>query len=165
MSSGSPSSEVLTVTAEDGQYLLEASALRVNAWPTPVGALLTGEENWTAVITGTQFGPFSVRIELLGEPPVRVDNHWDMTAERDIVAPEGKLVLHDLYDTEPAYRLAVPPGRLRMRVHVRDRSAAADRGELPEAAVEAHLILLWPTPIEAVPAVLTGPDAYARTYS
>jgi hypothetical protein len=62
-------SSVLTVTAMNGQYLVEASQRRGTPWPDPADALTTGEDHWMAVLTGTQHGPVTITVALAGEPP------------------------------------------------------------------------------------------------
>ncbi|GAA0970866.1 hypothetical protein [Actinocorallia libanotica] len=79
------------VTAQEGQYHIQDGPERLNPWPDPVEALTTGEDNWIAVITGTQWGPVTVHHRLLSKPPTALDPDWDMIAERDIVTSTGRL--------------------------------------------------------------------------
>jgi hypothetical protein len=43
-------------TVQDGQYYIEASGGRGGDWLDPQDGLTTGQDNWVAVITGTQWG-------------------------------------------------------------------------------------------------------------
>jgi hypothetical protein len=115
------------------------------------------------VITGTNEGPVTVYSELLSNAPETLQQDWDVIAERDIVAGPQGLDITDLYQYRPRRHLQVPPGRYRVRIHVRDRALAAQHNQL-DAPLETHLIQIWPSSSPFDPAVRTGPDEVARHY-
>lgn len=152
----------LSVTAADGQYWLDASQLYDDPWPDPVYALFTGEEDWIAILTGTQYGPVTVHVTVTGTVPEQLEPGWDMAGERDLLLPAGTVRILTPAST-PALQLQLDPGRYRVRIHVRGRSEAQPYGHLEEPLEEHHLVL-WPTRQPQSPALLTGPDEYADDY-
>lgn len=72
-------------TVQDGQYYIEASGGRGGDWRDPQDGLTTGQANWVAVITGTQWGPVAVHLQSLSTAPASVEAGWEMVVERDIV--------------------------------------------------------------------------------
>jgi hypothetical protein len=157
------SDEVLTVQAMDGQYLIESSGRHDDPWPQPWHALFTGEETWTAVLTGTRYGPVAVRVQQYSARPTTVDQGWDMIGERDMWCNHGGFVIHDLYSNSPRHHIDTPPGAYRLRVHVRGRAAAATASNQTNP-VEQHLIQLWPVTDDAEPDLVTEPDEFPVNY-
>ncbi|MGI5171444.1 SAM-dependent methyltransferase [Spirillospora sp. CA-253888] len=151
----------LTVTAQEGQYHIEAAADRNDPWPPPRDGLTTGEDNWAAVLTGTEWGPVTVHLQALQAPSAHIAPSWEMIAERDLVTATGIVEVRSIYLDNAAARLALTPGRYRLRIHVRGRALAAPYSVL-ETPLETHLIQLWPNPTAQDPVLLTGPDQYAE---
>ncbi|MFI0366641.1 hypothetical protein ACH35V_02105 [Actinomadura sp. 1N219] len=165
MSHSDEETQELVVEAREGQYLIEAAAGRDNVWPPPLDGLTTGEDSWTAVLTGTSWGPVTVHLQSLDRQPDTIAGDWEMIVERDIVTDEsGGLEVRGIFQEGAAGGVPLPPGRYRLRIHVRGRSAAAPHNIL-ETPVEAHLIQLWPTTAAHPPAVLVGPDDEASRKS
>lgn len=84
MSDDRQRNEVLTIQAMDGQYLIESSSERSDVAPPSVDGLTMGEAGWTSVLTGAEYGPIEVAVQVLGGHPRGVEPGWDMVAERDI---------------------------------------------------------------------------------
>ncbi len=158
-----PDPEVITIGVQDGQYVLESSPLRNNAWPDPSDGLTTGEENWLAVITGTQWGDVSVEVRVLMSPPATLDTEWEMVVERDLATKSGEIAIRDLYSVPPIHAVRLSPGLLRVRVHVRGRSGTPPETSSASPA-ETHLIQMWPVKHESPATILAGPDSTARSY-
>jgi hypothetical protein len=110
-----PDTQTVTVTAEKAQYCLESSSHRANEWPTPHNSLATGEDNWTAVLTGTQRGPVTVQLAVLDNRPTVSQQGWDMIVERDIMSESGEISVKNITDPEPVHMLRLPVGRYRLR--------------------------------------------------
>lgn len=151
----------LTVRASYSQYLLDSSRQVDDPWPDPIHGLTTGEEDWLAILTGTQYGPVTVHLAVTGAQPERVESGWDMVGERDLSVPTGTVNVGGPGDT-PELQLRLEPGLYRVRIHVRGRAQAQPYGYL-EKPMEEHLILLWPSQRPQPPARLTDPDDYAST--
>jgi hypothetical protein len=160
-----PRSEVLTMKAMNGQYVIESSPERSDPWPAPFDALTTGEENWIAVLTGTEFGLVEIEVAITGEFPGWDPGQqgWDMVGERDLAVEHGEVLIHDLFSNIPPCRLQLGHRRYRLRIHVRGRAEAAPHGYLAEV-LERHQILFVPTDEVRPPATLKGPDEWARNY-
>jgi hypothetical protein len=160
-----PHSEVLTIKAMNGQYVIESSPKRSDPWPAPFDALTTGEGNWIAVLTGTEFGPVEIGVAIAGEFPGWEPGQkaWDMVGERDLAVEHGEVLIHDLLSDTPPCRLRLGHRRYRLRIHVRGRTEAAPYGYLAEV-LERHHILFFPTDEVRPPATLKGPDEWARNY-
>jgi hypothetical protein len=73
---------VLTVKAMNCQYRIEADPEQWEDWPTPVNSLTTGEDGWISVLTGTRFGPVTIRFQFLATAPESVDAGWEVVGER-----------------------------------------------------------------------------------
>jgi hypothetical protein len=153
---------VLTVNAKERQYRIQATVDYDQPWPASEDGLTTGEDSWTAVITGTQWGPVTIGVQVLGEAPLRLEEGWDMVVERDIVSEAGGLEIIELFDTGGA-SIRASAGRLRLRIHVHNRAGAAPHGYL-DTALESHLIQIWPSDEPQPPAMLVGPDEFATRY-
>lgn len=150
----------LIVTAQDGQYLVEASGPRAEDWPDTQDGLTTGGENRAAILAGADWGPVRVTVQLLPAPPELQTDGWEMVVDRDIVNTGSYIGIRSLYQDEPIFESEPAPGRYRLRVHVRGRADAAAVGDV-EAPVEDHLLQLWPTRVPQPASVLLGPDKAA----
>lgn len=151
--------EVL-IRAVEGQYRIEGSINVTNPWPTPLDGLTTGESNWIAVLAGTQFGPVRLRLEYLPEPPEGVDPGWEMVVERDISNEGRGIAVMCIFDQRQTAGLPLPTGIYRVRIHVRNRTEAAQYN-IVDSPLEDHLIQIWPAPEHSKPTVLVGPDSEA----
>lgn len=160
---------VLTVNAEDGQYHINAAGVHVDPWPTPTAALFGGEDNWIAVLCGTEYGPITVRIQVLDAAPgITTDDQWDMIGERDLVQNPGDhqptrwgrdiVTITELYSDAVAV-MAMPAGRYRVRIHVRNRQEAHHRND-PFTAFEEHYLIFWHADDSTAPRILTDLDEY-----
>lgn len=160
-----PNTEVvLTVNAADGQYHLESSPDRVDFWPSPTDGVTTGEDNWIAVLTGTEWGPVTVHIHIRRQPPGAVAPGWDMAVERDITIDEDNtLIVTDPYRHQIPVTIIDEPGTYRARIHVRDRDNAKNVGDTTEP-IETHLIELWPATHRETPRILFGQDNLAQHF-
>lgn len=156
----------LDVRAEEGQYHLQASYVRVNPWPQPSDSLSTGEDNWIAVITGTSMGPVHVDVALHSQRPEPALSGWEMVAERDIiVGTEGLTIRRPLgRSRDPHLALSALPGRYRVRIHASGRDEASRAGPVLTSPLERHLIEIWPVQEPQPPQVLLGPDQYGQHY-
>jgi len=152
---------VLTVPAMDGQYHVRTYPGVIDAWPDTADGLLVGEENWIAVLCGTQFGPVSLRIQRYDSRPSEVAVGWEMGVEWSLEAPDGVLSVHDIYSNNEPTLVTVPSGWLRIRVSVRGRLRAAETPEPVTVAIEEHLLEIWPAADGEDTAVVSGPDEYA----
>jgi hypothetical protein len=162
---------VLTINSQYGQYHIDAVTMHLDPWPTPTAGLFNGEEGWVGVLTGTAQGPVTSQVQYLRSSPSAVLEGWDMVGERDLVheprenptrwgsdvitisETEGKVVAV----------LTAPPGRYRIRLHVRNRQEAHTRND-PTVAIENHLIQLWATESESPINILSELDTYAEAY-
>ncbi|HJP77448.1 MAG TPA: hypothetical protein VJ914_24480 [Pseudonocardiaceae bacterium] len=162
---------VLTVNAQDGQYHINAAGLHTDPWPTPTATLFGGDDNWIAVLCGTEYGPITVRVRYLGvAPSITTGERWDMIGERDLVQDPGDhsptrwgrdiVVITEIYSDVVAV-IAMPPGRYRMRVHVRGRQEAHQRND-PLAAIEEHSLVFWRVDRATPPETLTDLDEYGN---
>lgn len=154
---------VLTVTAMHGQYRIEADPEQWEDWPDPVDALTSGEDGWIAVLTGTQWGPVTVRFQFRDSAPEALEPGWDMVGERDLVCDETEVRITDLFSNTPPHVVVVTPGRHRLRIHVADRAAAHPFGIVSEP-IERHFVQMWATDQPADTVLLTEPDEVARAY-
>ncbi|QRP47934.1 hypothetical protein [Amycolatopsis sp. FDAARGOS 1241] len=153
---------VLTVPVRDGQYHLRSAPGVDNMWPGTQDGIFVGEDNWVAVLCGTDWGPVELTVRVLPEPPDSVDARWDMAAEWTLDGL-GHLQIHDTYNTATVADLDVPEGWIRLRLSARDRSLAAQAPEQPERPTEHHQLEIWPVSERLDPAVVLGPDDHART--
>jgi hypothetical protein len=165
---------VLTVHAQDSQYHVNAAGLHDNPWPEPTASLFGGEDNWIAALTGTEYGPVTVRVQYLASAPPAVEvEHWDMIGERDLLQdPSGYpptrwgrdvATIAEIYGDVVAV-LAMQAGRYRVRLHVRNRQEAHQRND-PTTAIEQHLFQIWSAASAQPAQVLTDIDSYARARS
>jgi hypothetical protein len=154
---------VLTVIAMNGQYRIEADPEQDEDWPTPVNALATGEDGWVAVLTGTQFGPVTVQVQILAAPPESYETGWEMVGERDLHCDEDVIRIRDLFSNIPPDTVTVRPGIYRLRIHVSSRAEASPFAVVEEP-IERHLVQMWAVPEPRDPVVLVGPDEWGRNY-
>lgn len=161
---------VLTVDAEDGQYHINAAGLHNNPWPTPTSGLFGGEDNWIAVLCGTEYGPVTVRVQYLNAAPATATSeHWDMIGERDLVQDPADhpptrwgrdiVTITEIYSDAVAV-MAMPGGRYRARIHVRNRQESHNRND-PFTAIEEHLLIFWSVGSSTPPQTLTELDDYS----
>lgn len=154
---------VLTVTAMNGQYRIDADPEQDDPWPETIDALTTGEDGWIAVLTGTQHGPVLIRFQLRMAAPESIDSGWQMVGERDLYCEADTVRIHDLFSNVPPHVIAVDPGIYRVRIHVFGRSDAASVS-IVEEPIERHFIQMWKVRTPGDPAILVGPDAWATAY-
>lgn len=131
-------------------------------WPGSQEGLFVGEDNWVAILCGTSWGPVDLFVRKHDAPPEAVDQSWDMAAEWSLDSAKGNMVIQNLYSTDPPHVVDVDPGWIRLRVSVRDRKRANAAPEPLSAALEQHLLELWPEPTRRDPTVVHGPDDYAQ---
>ncbi|MFI0468291.1 hypothetical protein ACH347_29770 [Saccharopolyspora sp. 5N102] len=152
---------VLAVTVRDGQYHIRSLPGIDDMWPGSRDGLFVGEDNWVAVLCGTQWGPLELRVRRHDAPPGGVDRDWEMAAEWSLDCVEGALSIQSLYGSNPPHTIDVPPGWVRLRLSVRGRQRAQEATEPLDAAAENHFLELWPVPERYDPAVVLGPDSLA----
>lgn len=152
---------VLTVRAADGQYHLDTGVVHDNPWPDSVDGLTTGEAGWMAVITGVEWGPIAVRVQVRHAAPAGTDLGWDMVAERDLIVGGRGIAINEIYEAAPGYVCDAAPGLHRVRVSVRGRGA--QHGEGGES-VEQHFLQIWPASSPTQPSTVHGPDRYGELY-
>ncbi|GAA4238090.1 hypothetical protein GCM10022254_52540 [Actinomadura meridiana] len=160
MSESSAELRTLEVAVQEGQYHIEAAARRDDPWPPPQDGLTTGEDHWTGIVTGTQWGPVTVLLQTLAQRPDAVSDGWEMVVERDLVTEESGIEVRSIFREEAVGNCTVPPGRYRLRIHVRGRADAAIYN-MVESPLETHLVQLWPSPQSQAPEIIFGPDTYA----
>ncbi|MEU3622500.1 hypothetical protein BS329_03895 [Amycolatopsis coloradensis] len=157
-------SVVLEFPVQDGQYHIRASPGIDNEWPDSQFGLFVGEDNWIAVLCGTQYGKVRLTIQALEQAPAEIDQSWDMAAEKTLDCPAGHLTVQDLYSSSGPQRFEVAPGWIRLRISARHRASALARPEFDPSPVEHHLIQAWPTASQLEPELVYGPDEFARHY-
>ena len=153
---------VLVVAARDGQYHLRGSDGLDDMWPGTQAGLPVGEDNWLAILCGTEFGPVEVTVHCLSSPPP-AENGWEMIVERDLEV-EDAIVIRELYVQDQPSTVPATPGWNRLRISVRARYEAASTAALLESPVEQHLIQLWPVTTWTESQIIAGPDRYGQNY-
>lgn len=153
---------VLTVPVRDGQYHLRSAPGVENMWPGTRDGVFVGEDNWVAVLCGTNWGPLQLTVRQYPEPPATIEHGWDMTAERTLDCSDGYIGIHDTYNNVEVADLDVPEGWIRLRLSVRGRRAASEIPEQQQQPAEQHLLELWPVSHYLDPTTVQGPDDYAR---
>jgi hypothetical protein len=143
----------MSVLVQHGQYRVEASDGFTDPWPAPKDKLTTGEDNWIAVLTGTQFGPLTIQAVVLDARPTEVVSGWEVVGERDLVAAEGRISIKSLFASESSHQFSVAPGRYRVRIHARGLAMAQPHGHL-DVPLEDHYLQFWLSTEEAEPTVL-----------
>ncbi|PKW16850.1 hypothetical protein [Saccharopolyspora spinosa] len=91
----------LSVRSMDGQYHIRSLPGMNDAWPISHDGLFVGEDNWVAVLCGTQFGPIELRVRKHDTTPEEIDQGWDMSAEWSLDCAEGRLTIQDIYSSDP----------------------------------------------------------------
>jgi uncharacterized protein YndB with AHSA1/START domain len=157
-----PVDVVLTIRAMDGQYHIRSSPGIDNMWPGTTDGLFVGEDNWIAVLCGTQWGPVTISIHGHNAYPTEVDHDWDMAGEWTLYCPTGRLTIQDTYSNDRPTAIDVPTGWVRLRLSVRDRSIAAQAPEPITEPIERHYLQYWPVSDREDPTVVHGPDDYAQ---
>jgi hypothetical protein len=154
--------ELVVVNTADGQYRIEdPNQPVINAWPTPVDGLTTGEDGWFVVLTGVEWGLLDVTLQRLPVTPEAIANGWDAVAERGIriTGPSLNMVttsldlLHVIPIDTPGWHIA--------RVHARGRMGRLAKRHQP-GGEEEHLLQLWPTVGKPASRLLVGPDDYGQ---
>ncbi|WP_146108142.1 hypothetical protein V5P93_003901 [Actinokineospora auranticolor] len=155
--------DVIIVRSADGQYRLEdAAPVRYrDAWPPPQDGMTTGEEQWFAVLTGMEWGPLNVGLDLRESAPAAIPPGWEAVTERRIHVTSS--ALHFLTTSlDLVHELALPTaGWWAVRVHVTGRMSRRPKEHSPDG-LEEHLLQLWPVEGDAPPRLLVGPDAYGE---
>jgi hypothetical protein len=155
--------ERLTMTLHaEGQYQFVSEQGFVDTWPTTKDGLTTGAEDWMSVLTGTRYGPITVELAHLENPPGEIQTDYEMVVERDIEVVDHKISILELFRSA-AGQFRTGFGVYRVRISVRQRQEAHDAAE-NGPPIEEHLIQIWVVPDISEPATLVGPDTYARTY-
>jgi hypothetical protein len=106
-----------------------------------------GVKLWSA---GNDHYP-SVRLELWSDTPVRSQEAWELTQEETLsVSATGEVALTTLFGEESDACIALPNlGTYRVRVHVRGRDEAWQRGEAKWFhGVEQWLLQIWPSEVQ-----------------
>lgn len=118
-----------------------------------------GGDQWDAIwiLTGTQFGPFSVTARELIAEPGPPGEEWEDVVELSVESAGALSVIEDF--AEPRAPLSSGPGSFRIRVSARGRTESAARAtrephETEDTAVplEHYLVELWPASVS--PAVV-----------
>ncbi len=79
---------MLVVHARDGQYHLRGSDGMDTMWPGTQDGLTVGEDNWPAVLCGTEFGQVEVTVHCLPGPPFAEDG-WETNLHPSRQLPGG----------------------------------------------------------------------------
>jgi len=150
------------------QYELSSpGSVRSEEWPDSQDGLLTGEDDWLAVICGTDSGMvnFDLRVEAVRPDAVDTSGPWEMLAERDLTCRQQVVAAWNITHPRESPRFSLPSaGRYRLRVHVSGRAEGRARRFVLENPPEHHLVLMWPAVSASAPSVLKGPDSLsART--
>lgn len=100
------------------------------------------------IVTGTRYGLLEVTVETHDEAVEPALTRWEEVIEISFYTRSGDVQVRE-WTGSPADGLSTsfPESTwLRMRVHVRGRDTASDRGMVENAAppVETHLIQMWP---------------------
>lgn len=120
------------------------------------------------VSTGSQWGPFGVRLLILEEHPGPVDERWQDVVEVSVGLTES-IWVSEIVDG-PVAKAACEPGDFRMRIAALGRSESAARDadldddqdeEDAQEPLEHYLIELWPAVAEPA-RVLREDSQYAR---
>lgn len=106
----------------------------------------------TWVLTGDQWGPFSVEAHVLDAAPGDPDESWEDVTEVDVAVRDG-LHICELVNQDLGVGLDVPRGSCRLRVSARGRGAQA---------TESYLIEVWPTTVQEPPVDLRETSRHAR---
>lgn len=163
----------VTLDSDSAAFALRGSlgSLTVSPWSGNSLVRIDPDVDETGTIfveTGNQWGPFSVLVRTLSEPPHRYDDRWEDIVEFS-VATTGPLVVSEVSDPYPSAPLATSAGSYRIRVHARGRekrtfTLAAESAMTPdeEQPVEWYLVECWPAP-PSDPSVLKMTSRYATT--
>ncbi|MFJ4099825.1 hypothetical protein [Amycolatopsis japonica] len=155
---------VLDFPARDGQYHIRTSPGIDNEWPDSQFGLFTGEDNWIAVLCGTQYGKVRLTVQILDNPPAKPDRSWDMAAEKTLNCPSGHLSLQDTYSSKDPIRFDIPAELITIRISTRNREQASTQPEFTDPPPEHHLLQAWPATTQREPELIYGPDQFARHY-
>lgn len=130
-----------------------------------------GNDIW--ILTGDQWGPFSVTARVLDTPPGEPDGEWaDVTEAR--LTSRGGLHITELVDQDDGIVLDAPAGTYRLRVCATGRTPGGSDADLDEdlkedlnvaveeEPVERYLIELWPTTDQAPLVDVRETSSYAR---
>lgn len=114
------------------------------------------------MLTGLDTGELTVEGVPLLSRPADLEQGWDVVGELDVVCVSGRLVVTDWAgESHPELPdlAAAGPGRYRLRIHARDRSAI-NVGD----SDETHRLMAWPVTAPSPPQMLTKLDAYGREF-
>jgi len=115
------------------------------------------------LITGDQWGPFSVTTRLLNAPPAEDEAEWEDVVELSLNVA-GRLFVTEVVDNLPRVPLFDEPGSYRLRVSARGRAGARDRSDESadgEQPVEWYLLEVWPA-APAEPMIIRLTSAFAK---
>lgn len=124
-----------------------------------------GSDVW--ILTGDQWGPFSVTARLLDASPGEPAAEWEDVSEASLTCRDG-LHITELVNQDDGVVLDTPPGSYRLRVCATGRTGGTDDDEVEEdldaeeAPVERYLVELWPTTDRTPPVDVRETSAYAR---
>lgn len=156
-----PTARDLVVTVSDGEYRIEDTEIRIDdGWPDPQDGLTTGEDRWFVVLTGIEWGPLDVTIDIGTSPLDENLSAWEAVVQRGIevtggvvhVLDTGLTVQHEIQLPEPGWYLA--------QVHVRGRMSRLGKGHDPQGA-EEHLIKFRRADGPVPNRILIGPDEFS----
>jgi hypothetical protein len=143
------------LAVQDGQYAIWDGVSDLSP-PDPGGesGLVGAAPGLAVVMTGTQFGNISLRVQVSAvEPDLDVDQ-WDEVAEVSLVTGAGALGVMSGGQGPRQWSALTDgrPGSYRIRVHARGREAGASEDVVAGRPVEDHLVQIWPAP--AAPAAV-----------
>src|SRR5882757_9866149 len=107
-----PTARDVVVTVGDGQYRIEDTEIRIDdGWPDPEDRLTTGEDRWFVVLTGIEWGPLNVTIDIGASPLDENLSAWEAVIQRGIevtggvvhVLDAGLTVQHEIQLPEPGW--------------------------------------------------------------
>lgn len=162
--------ETALLGSDEGVFVVRSACGSLQVQPGTGNTLLevpegvaSGGELW--VLTGDQWGPFSVTTELTDTAPGEPDTGWEDVVELSVTTT-GPMVVTELVENDPQVPLTMEPGSYRVRVSARGRTASADGNQIDDAGssaepVEWYLLQAWPAP-PAEAAVILLDSAFAR---
>ena len=149
--------------SDEGAFVIRAASDALTCSPWDESTLVSIPEdlydgNDVLVLTGAQWGPFSVTTRLL-DGPALADEEWEDVVEFSLTSG-GEVVVTELVNNFPTVTLLTDPGSYRVRVSARGRASdsARDSGqratdELATVPIEHYLVEAWLA--EAAPPVIT----------
>lgn len=152
--------------SDEGAFAIRASSETLECSPWDENTLVTipadvAELDDVLVLTGAQWGPFSVTTRVL-DAPVPVGKEWEDVVEFSL-GSRGEVVVTELVNGDPAVVLLTEAGGYRVRVSARGRASenwSEDEDAAMSVPVEHYLVEAWPAD-PAPPVVIRETSAYA----